>query len=313
MKKVVKLTEADLTKMIQRVVNEQEDDTSMDEHIDWNIKTTDCEGSRFGNMSSMGVDKDEDGNISVFIRYCKGDDEELEYLKRKARRQIKMENQLPSDDETISENKKKVVKLTESDLARIIKRVINESEVDEGVFDTILKAFKGDAKVAAKEFMPRASKGLSSMPLLQQLPNEVRTLINKLPGNVKVGSRLDGLFKKSMFDIQSLEGSIARLNREMNGVGGAEMYSRNLSELVRKPKGAVIDLKDMYTKAQFLKKELENIKEALPRPKEGGMLNKNKNFKAELDKYANFLWNDMGKINRFISDFDEMLKNAKVK
>ena len=208
---------------------------------------------------------------------------------------------------------KKVVKLTEADLARIVKRVMNESEVDEGIFDSILKAFKGDAKVAAKEFMPRASKGLSSMPLLQQLPNEVRTLINKLPGNVKVGTKLDDLFRKSMFDIQSLEGSIARLNREMGGVGGAEMYSRNLSELIKKPKGSVIDLKDMYTKAQFLKKELENIKEALPRPKEGGMLNKNKNYQAEIKKFENFLWSETGNINRFISNFDDMLAKAKVK
>ena len=136
MKKIIRLTEADLTKMIQRVVNEQEDDTSMDdtsmdEHINWDIKTIDCEGSRFGNMSSMGVDKDDDGNIFAFIRYCKGDDEELEYLKRKARRQIKMENQLPSDDETMSENKnmKKIVRLTESDLTRIVRGVIIEGDV----------------------------------------------------------------------------------------------------------------------------------------------------------------------------------------
>ena len=38
---------------------------------------------------------------------------------------------------------KKIVRLTESDLARIVKRVMNESEVDEGIFDSIVKAFKG--------------------------------------------------------------------------------------------------------------------------------------------------------------------------
>ena len=130
MKKIVRLTESDLARIVKRVIKENEmnqdpcmssmDDTSMDEYINWDIKTTNCEGSRFGGMSSMGVDEDEDGNIIAFIRYCDGDDEELEYLKRKARYQICKENRLPSEDET----------LNESDLDRILKRVIKENEED---------------------------------------------------------------------------------------------------------------------------------------------------------------------------------------
>ena len=130
MKKVIRLTESDLARIVKRVIKENEmnqdpcmssmDDTSMDEYINWDIKTTNCEGSRFGGMSSMGVDEDEDGNIIAFIRYCDGDDEELEYLKRKARYQICKENRLPSEDET----------LNESDLDRILKRVIKENEED---------------------------------------------------------------------------------------------------------------------------------------------------------------------------------------
>ena len=109
MKKVIRLTESDLARIVRRVIKENEmnqdpcmssmDDTSMDEYINWDIKSVNCEGSRFGGMSSMGVDEDEDGNIKVFIRYCDGDDEELEYLKRKARYQICKENRLPSEDE----------------------------------------------------------------------------------------------------------------------------------------------------------------------------------------------------------------------
>lgn len=130
MKKIIRLTESDLARIVKRVIKENEmnqdpcmssmDDTSMDEYINWDIKTTNCEGSRFGGMSSMGVDEDEDGNIIAFIRYCDGDDEELEYLKRKARYQICKENRLPSEDET----------LNESDLDRILKRVIKENEED---------------------------------------------------------------------------------------------------------------------------------------------------------------------------------------
>lgn len=145
MKKIIRLTESDLARIVKRVIKENEmnqdpcmssmDDTSMDEYINWDIKSVNCEGSRFGGMSSMGVDEDEDGNIKVFIRYCDGDDEELEYLKRKARYQICKENRLPSEDET----------LNESDLARIVKRVINESK-KEPFRSAILKMSKDELK-----------------------------------------------------------------------------------------------------------------------------------------------------------------------
>jgi hypothetical protein len=78
----------------KRLVNEQED---MNAGIKWEIKSVDCEGSRFGNMSSMGVDYKDDVAI-VTIRYCKGDHEELVYLKKKAKYQIDTENKLPDDD-----------------------------------------------------------------------------------------------------------------------------------------------------------------------------------------------------------------------
>ena len=145
MKKVIRLTESDLARIVKRVIKENEmnqdpcmssmDDTSMDEYINWDIKTTNCEGSRFGGMSSMGVDEDEDGNIIAFIRYCDGDDEELEYLKRKARYQICKENRLPSEDET----------LNESDLDRILKRVISESKKKPSKSE-ILKMSKDELK-----------------------------------------------------------------------------------------------------------------------------------------------------------------------
>jgi hypothetical protein len=93
------------SKLLRRIISEESDYEmdEMDEHINWDIKTTDCEGSSLGNMSSMGVDEDEDGNIVVFIRYCKGDDEELEHLKMKARMEIASNyglDNLEDDDQT---------------------------------------------------------------------------------------------------------------------------------------------------------------------------------------------------------------------
>ena len=56
--------------------------TDSREDINYDIKSMDCEGSRFGNMSSVMVDDDD----TIVIRYCKGDYEELEYLKEKGKR-----------------------------------------------------------------------------------------------------------------------------------------------------------------------------------------------------------------------------------
>jgi len=93
------------SKLLRRIISEESDYEmdEMDKHINWDIKTTDCEGSSLGNMSSMGVDEDEDGNIVVFIRYCKGDDDELEHLKMKARMEIASNyglDNLEDDDQT---------------------------------------------------------------------------------------------------------------------------------------------------------------------------------------------------------------------
>lgn len=110
----------------------------MNEYINYDIKSVDCQDSSLDDdywRGSMYVREDEDGNPLVVIRYCKGDDEELNRLKRKARHYIEKSNQLPSDNESIFENKnmknKKVVRLTESDLNRLVKRIIREQYNDE--------------------------------------------------------------------------------------------------------------------------------------------------------------------------------------
>ena len=75
------------------------EDMSMDNHINWDINDVDCNGD-VDNGGSMRIESDDEGNVVAVIRYCKGDVDRLEYLKRKARREIEMSNQLPSDEET---------------------------------------------------------------------------------------------------------------------------------------------------------------------------------------------------------------------
>ena len=128
----MRLTESDLNRLVKKVINENED-TSMDEYINYDIKSVDCQDSSLDDdywRGSMYVREDEDGNPLVVIRYCKGDDEELNRLKRKAIHYIEKSNQLPSDNESIFENKKDV-RLTESDLNRLVKRIIREQYNDE--------------------------------------------------------------------------------------------------------------------------------------------------------------------------------------
>ena len=131
-KKIIKLSENDLQNIVKRVITENEN-LSMDEDIEFDIRAVNCEGSRSDNGGSMKIESDDDGNPLVVIRYCKGDIKKLDYLKRKARREIEQSNQLPSDDESLFENKnknmtKKIIKLTEGDLMNIVKRVIKEQD-----------------------------------------------------------------------------------------------------------------------------------------------------------------------------------------
>ena len=206
---------------------------------------------------------------------------------------------------------KKIVKLTESDLMRLVKRVISEQnrdELDEGIFNSILKSFEG----GGKKVVSAASK-MSTTPLINQISHDILQLITKIPQKVKVGPKLDGVFKKTLFDVKRVEGSVAYLDRTMNGFGIAELYSRRLSNAVQQPKGVVINLKEVYTDAHLLKKELENIKHKLPKPTEGGILNKNKNYQSELNEWYNFLEGELGSVNKFISEIDNFFKEVKIK
>jgi len=69
---------------------------------------------------------------------------------------------------------KKVIRLTEDDLTRIVKRVIEESEMQEGILSTILRAVKGIPK-AVSSVTPR----LINKTTLKSLNDELLRLIPK--------------------------------------------------------------------------------------------------------------------------------------
>ena len=88
MKKVVRLTESDLVKIVKRVVNENEFymDTNyskpsyMNKRNDgpeYDIKAIDCGDKVQEGYADVNPDTGE-----IIVRYCKGDENELDYLKK---------------------------------------------------------------------------------------------------------------------------------------------------------------------------------------------------------------------------------------
>jgi hypothetical protein len=78
MKKVIRLTERDLTRIVKRIVNEMDGDS--DDEFSFDIKSVRCDDKTFkdGHVDIKGD--------TIVIRYCKGDDDSLEYLKRKGKK-----------------------------------------------------------------------------------------------------------------------------------------------------------------------------------------------------------------------------------
>ena len=93
MKKIIRLTESDLTRLVKRVIREMDEDSM--KHIVWDIKAMNCSGMRENKSGQVDVNyNEEDGKAIARIRYCEGDDDDLDYLKRKAIMIIDRENRL---------------------------------------------------------------------------------------------------------------------------------------------------------------------------------------------------------------------------
>jgi hypothetical protein len=89
MKRIIRLTERDLTRIVKRTIREMEEDRPL-----FDIEAVDC-----GNYRSYGhVDLHDNGTI--IIRYCKGNNEDLEYLKEKGITLLHDRFSLPDDDGT---------------------------------------------------------------------------------------------------------------------------------------------------------------------------------------------------------------------
>ena len=187
---------------------------------------------------------------------------------------------------------KKTIRLTESDLTNVVKKVIKE-QINESLLKNFLsKLFKSGSKPVPK----------FGTPLLSQLPSKVQTMIQSFPKQVKIGDKLKNVFNTHSHDIRSLEHYI----KSQGGSGIADTYARSLAKSINVPKGSIVNLQSVYSDAHFLKKELENIISKIPKPKQGGILNKNKNYDKQMDELYNKFYTETATLNKFISDLEKV-------
>jgi hypothetical protein len=88
----------------------------------------------------------------------------------------------------------KIVKLTESDLNRLVKKVISEQEVDEGIFDGVRDLYRGVKGV-------KRGYGMDYFQNMSKLENLVKKLQN-----------LDVPNEKVMLELKQLRTKVASLN-----------------------------------------------------------------------------------------------------
>jgi hypothetical protein len=169
---------------------------------------------------------------------------------------------------------KKVIRLTESELTRIVIRIIEEEKNPVASLDEQFGIIKSLSKSSTKPVTK------SVTPLLSQLPHEVQLFIKQIPTSVKIGPKLELVFKNNYVSIKSLPTNVKRF-------GIDDLYARKLSDTISKSKGSTINLQEVYQDAHFLKKELENLK-----------LNQS-------------TYSVITGINRFISDLENILKSLK--
>jgi len=82
-RKVIRLTESDLTKIVKRIIKEYEDYTP-----NYDIQSKDCSGSR--RASNVYLDGE-----TIVIRYCRGNESEIENLKQKGLELLNWEYRSP--------------------------------------------------------------------------------------------------------------------------------------------------------------------------------------------------------------------------
>lgn len=216
---------------------------------------------------------------------------------------------------------KRTVRLTESDLTRLVRRVISEqnsNELNEGIFDAILNFFKRGGKSLSKTGLnPKNNmaykntypKNLPKTSPMLSLPSNVASLLPKIPQNVKIGPALEKNFKDNLRSMIEFEKNIVALKPKINGL--SDIYARKITSIIKQPKGSVINLRELYSLANYCKIDLMNVKKTLP-PLKQSFKDRLRNYQTELYRYDNLLRPEIIDIDRFIRSLDILLKQKKI-
>jgi len=218
---------------------------------------------------------------------------------------------------------KRIIKLTENDLSRIVRRVISEqtsNQLNEGLFDAILNFFKRGGKSVSKTGLnPRNNMSYkntfpknspTSSPMMS-LPSNVVSLLSKIPQKVKIGPVLEKNFKYNLNSMMELQKNIGLLKPKINGL--SDLYAKEITSILKQPKGSTIDLRKLYSTANYCKIELMKVKAGLPPLKQNFLTRfmNFKNYQTEIYRYNNLLRPEISNIDRFIRSLDDLLKEAK--
>ena len=100
MKKVLRLTENDLIRLVKRIVNEQYDYLRYEDEFEWDIQTFDCE-DEFSDVpfeNRKEIDYDFESN-TISISMCEGDEDNLaEYKIMGIAQAIEGYGRIPNDE-----------------------------------------------------------------------------------------------------------------------------------------------------------------------------------------------------------------------
>lgn len=140
------------------------------------------------------------------------------------------------------------------------------------------------------------------IPISHQLSRDVQKLISELPTKVNVGTELLDLFGKHSNNIKSLKQKLQNYKE----FGILEIYIKKISNTISSKRGTPINLQELYNDANLLKKHLVNIKKSISKPKEGGLLNKNVNYKKDVEVWYNTLNTEIGNLSSFIKDLENL-------
>lgn len=332
MKKIIKLTESDLTNIVKRVITEQRSEYAMDAQSnaiarasgirsqeDYNTVnriTKKAMDVTMGNMDkhtamtllqigtafipfvgpfiSMGI-----GLADAAIYYNEGD--------KKTAGLVGVFSVIPGvgglasklglskwGAKALGELGKKIstgAKLLPNEMA-VAKRIAQKKDLILSEINKVKSSFKPKPSFANSA----NPKGLVT-PLMSQLSSGVQNFIKILPNSIKVGPKLSNLFKTNYSNIKSLS---SRLSKYKNN-GSVELYSRKLSNSLSVSKGNTVNLKELYEDASLLKKELENIKSSIPKPKTGG---------KEMEIWYNTFYTELGDLGKFTSDLEKLWKSS---